>query len=522
MTEPDTQAEIIAFLADPATHGGMTVTRIDTHGAIVLLVANRAYKIKRAVTYPYLDFGTLTLRQAAIAKEFALNRKAAPSLYRGIGAVRRVNSALVFDENGDQPGEILEPVLVMRCFAQEDLLLTVCERQPERLTEALVDRLADAIIRFHRAADIVPVPDAAVRFGRVIDGIHVDMREIGGPFARDGATFADKARTQLRPLRELLNERGRSGAVLRGHGDLHLGNIVLLDGMPTLFDAIEFNDSFAVIDRLYDLAFLLMDLCRRGFVAAANRIFNRWCDAFQDEVALGFLPLALSTRAMVRASILPRQAQLAEDAATRARLSEQSFVTAAFAMRWLNRPAPRLLAVGGLSGTGKSRLAASLAPSLAPMPGARVLRSDVIRKSLHGVGPHETLPTEAYAKSESARVYRAMIESARVALVAGGPVILDAVFADPEERAAVEALAKETGIALTGLFLACDLGTRQARIAARDQGPKDASDATPTIAAAQEAYDVGPLGAWARLDAAVAAETLLAAAQHEIASATNG
>lgn len=517
-----TQASVFAFLTDAATHGGVRPTRIDTHGAAVFLAGNRAYKIKREVTYPYMDFGSLEKRRTAIAREFELNRRSAPSLYLGVGGVKRAGGALVLDVENAMDGELVEPVLVLRRFDQSELLADLAERRPEAFTPSLAESLADAVIAFHRDAEKIRIEDAAVRFGRIIDGIHVDTREIGGPFARDGAAFAEKARAQLRPLRSLLNERGRSGAVLRGHGDLHLGNIVLWQGKPTLFDCIEFNEDFAIVDRLYDLAFLLMDLSRRGLVAVANRVLNRWCDAFGDEAALGFLPLALSTRAMVRASILPRQALLAAEPGARARLSEESFATAAFAMACLERKAPRLVAIGGLSGTGKSVLAAGLAPSLPPLPGARVLRSDVIRKSLHGLAAHETLPQAAYTKEQSARVYTAMIDRARIALEAGRSVVLDAVFADPAEREAAEALAAETGIAFTGLFLTAGLSTRAARVTTRAHGPRDASDADAAVARAQESYDTGPLGRWRSVDAAGTPAETLAAAQVYLSAATNG
>jgi aminoglycoside phosphotransferase family enzyme/predicted kinase len=516
------QAEAIAFLADAATHGGVAPLRIETHSAIVFLAGERAYKMKREVTYPYLDFGTVEKRQSMLAREMELNRRTAPALYLGLGAVRRVDGALRLDETGDGAGEIVEPVLVLRRFDQAALLENLAD-DPARLTPALLDALADEIVAFHRTAEPAIVPDAAVRFGRIIDGIHIDMREIGGPFAQDGANFAEKARARLRPLRALLDGRGAGGAVIRGHGDLHLGNIVLLEGKPTLFDGIEFNETFATVDRLYDLAFLLMDLCRRDLVPAASRILNRWLDAFADEAALGFLPLALATRAMVRASVTARRAALAETVTNRAALNEESFGLAARAMRWLGRPAPRLVAVGGLSATGKSALAATLAAALGPAPGARVLRSDVMRKSLHGLAPHETLPKAAYTKAESVRVYAAMMETARTCLAHGWPVVLDAVFAAPDERRAVAALAAETGVAFTGVFLTADRATRLARIERRAAAGRDASDADAAVALQQEAYDLGDLAPWVALDAAGSAEAVAAAARALLdKGATNG
>jgi len=167
------------------------------------------------------------------------------------------------------------------------------------------------------------------------------------------------------------------------------------------------------------------------------------------------------------------------------------------------------VAVGGLSGAGKSVLARALAPELAPPPGAVVLRSDVERKLLFGRDEHEPLPAEAYAPDVTARVYATIVDKARRAVAAGQSAILDAAFTKVQERVVVENSAKLIGVAFHGLFLESDLDTRLGRVGARR---RDASDADTTIARAQESYDLGELG-WARIDASGSPDQTLARAK---------
>ena len=180
-----------------------------------------------------------------------------------------------------------------------------------------------------------------------------------------------------------------------------------------------------------------------------------------------------------------------------------------FARRFIEPSAPRLVAVGGLSGTGKSALSYALAPQLAPAPGAVVLRSDVERKMLLGKDEHEKLPEDAYSPAVTARIYATIADKARRALAAGHSALVDAVFARPQERAVVAASAEILGVPFRGLFLAADLDTRVARVSRRG---RDASDADAAVARRQESYDLGALD-WTRIDASGSPEETFARAR---------
>jgi aminoglycoside phosphotransferase family enzyme/predicted kinase len=489
------QQDVLAFLADPATYGGGAekVRRIDTHAASVFLAGDRALKIKRAVRFPFLDYSTLEKRKRACAAEIEVNRPLAPELYRGVIAITRdCNGRLAID--GD--GEPVEWAVDMVRFDENRTL--------DHLANEIDDDLADALGRAVAAAhDKAPVVDAEPwieALGAYIDE-HVEAfaehRKIFP--APEIQALAAKSRAHYQRIAPLLRERGRRGLVRRIHGDLHLGNIALIDGAPVLFDAIEFSDIIASGDVLYDLAFLLMDLFERKLPQAANIVLNRYlAETHRDEDldALTALPFFLSMRAAIRAKVTAARMERAA-AAERDTIAKSARTYFDFALRAIDPPAPKFIAVGGLSGTGKTRLARALAPLIAPMPGAVIVRSDVERKTLFGAGETEKLPAAAYAPDVTARVYAAIADKARRIVAAGHSAIVDAVFAQPHERDALAAAAKAAKVPLQGLFLTADLATRIARVGGR---ANDASDAGAAIAQAQEDYDLGRLE-WPKIDA---------------------
>ena len=496
------QAKLLKFLGRPEAYGltDTTVERIETHASIVFLGGERAYKVKRAVKYPFLDFSTLKKRHAACLNELRVNRRTAPRLYLDVIPVALGGDG-VLRLGGE--GEAVEWVLRMRRFDQSRLYDRMAEQG--RLSVEAMQPLAETIAKFHASADRVLSPDRAVP---ALDAVLGDNEAsfaaapeiIPGVAARK---FTARSREWLGMVAPLLEARARNGYVRHCHGDLHLRNIVELDGAPVLFDAIEFDDRLATIDVLYDLAFLLMDLGKRGLGAHANRLLNAYLDADPDTgnlLGLAALPLFLAMRAAIRAKVeLLRAGSLTQSAGDLARDEARDSARAYFelARRLLVPSRPRLIAIGGLSGSGKSAVARAIAPFIGAFPGAVHVRSDVERKRLFGVAPQQRLPSSAYTQEVSDLVYAMCRKRARLALEGGQPVILDAVHAKPEERAAVAALAAELGASFTGLWLEAPPEILRARVAARKG---DVSDATPEVVDAQLSYATGAQD-FARIDA---------------------
>jgi len=320
--------------------------------------------------------------------------------------------------------------------------------------------------------------------------------------AKDVSNYATAVRQELVAQNEILRARVRQGYVRHCHGDLHLQNIVRIGDRPVLFDAIEFDDSFATIDTLYDLAFLLMDLWHRELPAHANAVFNAYVQeaAESSPIAamrgLALLPLFLSVRASVRAMVAIHRLPFAEGPNRKAAACD---VTAYFelAQTFLDSAPPQLIAVGGLSGTGKSTLAAALAPEAGSPPGALVIRSDVERKRLAGAAETDRLGKKQYSAAATGRVYGALSTKTEAALAAGHTVVLDAVFARPHQRERVEQIARGAGVPFTGLWLKALDRELIERVEAR---VGDASDANATVVQEQLGYETGPIS-WHRVDA---------------------
>ena len=485
-----------AFLARPESFGVERVARIDTHGAMVFLAGERAYKIKRAVAYPYMDFSTLEKRRQACVREVALTQRTAPRLYLRVSPIRRGEDGAV-GFTGE--GEIVEWAVVMRRFAQDGLFDRLA--QAGKLSRNLLCRLGDEIAAFHDKAERIGAGAGGAGAGGlrwVIEGNAEEFAEYPKLFPdRRARRLSEASGVALAQVAGLLEERRLRGLVRRCHGDLHLRNICLFEGRPTLFDAIEFNDKIACIDVVYDFAFLLMDLDHRGLRPAANLVFNRYFQAMGGFAVLAALPLFLSLRAAVRAKVSASAVAGLNSWAEARKLEDEARHYFAAAEAYL-RPAPaQLVAVGGLSGSGKTCLAQALAPELGPAPGALHLRSDVLRKTMYGIDELTPLPPEAYRPEVSEEVYRVLTECARIALRAGHAVVLDAVNVKHEGRCALATVARECGAAFAGFWLEAPPSVLAARTSAR-RG--DASDATPEVVRRQLQESAGPI-TWHRLDA---------------------
>ncbi len=497
--ETEDQSAVIAFLGDPATHGDTPVERAETHISHLFLVGDTVYKLKKAVTLPYLDFGTVALRQTYCEREVGLNRRTAPELYRGVSAVtREADGTLALD--GDGP--VADWVVVMNRFDTDTLFDRLARRG--ELDDDRARALADTVARFHDAAEVTDAYGGAHGLRWVVDSNATVFGTIGADYLDPAATerLTHASEHALARAADVLEDRRREGRVRQAHGDLHLRNVCLVNDRPVLFDCIEFRDDLARIDVLYDLAFLVMDFEAHDRRRQANLVFNRYMARTPDVDGLAAWPLFLSLRAAIRAHVMASAAGGPDgDLAAEAR----DYL--ARAEGYLAPPAPRLVAVGGLSGSGKSRAAREIAPEIGAAPGALVLRTDQIRKRLWGVDFLDPLPEEAYSHAMTVRTYDAVFDLARRALRAGHSVVADGVFGQPEERADIAEVADTEGVPFHGLWLEAPAGVMAERIRERTQ---NASDATVEVLEKQRALDLGEL-TWSRVDTSGSREQTLAA-----------
>jgi aminoglycoside phosphotransferase family enzyme/predicted kinase len=483
-----TQQDVVRFLS--GLDKGKSET-ISTHISIVVLKDERAYKLKREVVFPYLDFSTPQKRFAMCEREVALNRRTAPKLYLGVRRItREAGGELVFDG----VGELVDAVVEMRRFDKDALFDRLAVAAA--LTTEMIETLAERIAKFH---DQAPVDHK--RGGYAAMKSLVDLSE-ASPLAKSKLIAADELASLAAKLEEaasrhrtLLDRRRDAGKVRRCHGDLILRNICLLDGEPTPFDCLEFSDELATIDVLYDLAFLLMDLWRRDQCDFANLALNRYLDHRDETDGLPLLPYFMALRATIRADVAATRVLQADGAGSEAADEARAYFK--LASRLIEPSAAQIIAIGGLSGSGKSSVATRLAPLIAPAPGARTVNSDRIRKKLFGVAPTQRLPQSAYVSQVSERVYELLRDQAQSVATSGWPVIADAVFDRAEDRATIQAVAREARTSFQGFWLDADIERRMERVGAR---ANDVSDAKREVLMAQLRHDCGDI-AWSRIDA---------------------
>ncbi|MCY4585784.1 MAG: AAA family ATPase [Bryobacterales bacterium] len=510
---PVDQAAVIAWLSTPSPYGAATqsVERIDTHTSVVFLVGDTAFKLKRAVRFDYLDYSTLERRRHCCIEEVRLNCRTAPQLYRRVRAVCQAPSGALALDGWDHAVDYL---VEMKRFDTDAQLDRLAERGA--LEAALMPRLADAIAHLHGVAEPSLQHGGRDGMAAVLRGLRDGMCE-HGPGVLDQEVVERVSSASFRTLyrqAELLDGRRAAGFVRHGHGGLHLRNICLLGGQPVLFDCIEFNSAIACVDVMYDVAFLLMDLLHRGLETHANAVLNRYLDRQGDIGGLTLLPLFLATRAAIRAMTQATAVAMQRGAAEAAALRVEAQRYLDLAQELIAPPAPRLVAVGGPSGSGKTTLARRLAASVGPPPGALVLRSDVERKRLLGVPEEMRLGPDGYQQRVTQDVYRNLAERAEAVLKTGHGVIVDAVFGDPVDQAAMRDVSRANGVQFDGLWLTTPLDTLQARINAR---VGDASDATADVVARQ-IQQMRPPESWTVLNGAGDAATVWRAARHFIES----
>lgn len=488
----ETDQEVIAFLSNGANYAlpRAKVSRVETHCSIIFLIGNYAYKLKRPIAFSALDYSTIDQRGAACRAELELNRRTAPELYLGVHTIRRQpNGELAFDGEG----RVLDWVVEMRRFDQGDLFDHLAD--VEILSPELMRALADEIAWFHGTAENTFEFGGAAGLSIGIEHNRDDQHTVEAILPKDAVEGLHAASTSaLARVRDVLDRRRQEGRVRRCHGDLRLANICLVEGRPTLFDAIEFSDEVSCIDVLFDLAFLLMELHQRGLDFLANTVFNRYLDATGDVDGLATLRLMISIRAASRAYTLAfavrRQAE--REKAQRLEAMAKSYM--ALASSLLGAFPVRLVAIGGLSSSHKASVAQGLSAAFAPAPGGRILRSDVVRKQLLGLPQSSRLPPTGYNPELNEAVHATLAKEARQLLATGFTVIVDANFMQPAHREAIAALASSASVPFVGLWLGAsqdmevDAAARATTWQVVEPGPTPAA----TIASARLVTNVIP------------------------------
>lgn len=464
-TTEDEQTATAAFLMDPASYGlAAKVETMETHISRIFLTGERAFKMKRGVKLPYVDFSTPALRLAACRKEVKLNARTAPDLYLGVRRITRENDGRIIFE-GD--GEVVDAVVEMIRFKQECLFDRMAAAG--QLTPLLMTKTARIIADFHREAPIIHAGSGAENMAGVLDINDAGFATSDVFDKSELASFSAAFRHTLARHADLLDRREKAGKVRRCHGDLHLRNICVHDYEPRLFDCIEFNDQIATVDTLYDLAFLLMDLWHSRLNDFANLVANRYLDETDDEDGFILLPFFMAVRAAVRAHVTATQAQ------ETGKLSAEARSYFELARSLLEPSLACLIAIGGLSGSGKTTHAEVLAANFGQPPGARIIESDRIRKAMHGVPAETRLPDKAYGPEISAKVYREMASRAGFVLKGGGTVVANAVFDRKPDRELIENAARDAAASFQGIWLDADPKLLRQRVSARRSGPSDAT-----------------------------------------------
>lgn len=450
---------------------GEAVSLVETHISWVLLTAQMAYKLKKPVSLGFLDFSTLAARKHLCEEEVRLNRRLAPSLYLGVAPVTGTTQAPRLGE-----GEPIDFVVCMRRFPEDALLQRLLPAG--RLEDGRLEQFAQRLAAFHAQAQVAAPASAfgaPAQVGRPAVDALARLRADGG--AKRTRSLQAWVFEQRKALRTAWFARQRSGAVRECHGDLHLANVVLIDDHLTAFDCIEFDPALRWIDVMSDVAFLTMDLKAHGRKDLAFRFLDAYLQHSGDYAGLPVLRFYEVYRALVRALVCRLRVRAGADAAQSV---EPDYLGCAVQLARTPGDAPRLMITHGMSGSGKSTMAAALLAAA----GAIRIRSDVERKRLFGLAAQQRSAeqhAEIYTQDATQRTLARLAECARTALQAGYPVIVDAAFLRRDERLAFRALAAELRVPFS--ILRCRAAETQLRrrVVARDAEGRDASEATLAV-----------------------------------------
>lgn len=473
---------------------------LETHISWVILTGQYAYKIKKPVDLGFLDFSTLEKRRLCCMEELRLNRRHAPQLYLDVVGITGTSAQPAVSGKGP----MIEYAVKMRQFAQDALASRLLAAG--KLTPRCIGKFAATLYAFHAAAAPAGPADG---FGTAQGMLELALQNFSQLAALPGL-HADKPALEFLRVQTLHEHRRQhalfetriiAGAVRECHGDLHLGNIVLVDGALVPFDCIEFNAALRWNDVMSEVAFLVMDLHDRRHPELAWLFLNAYLECSGDYGGLALLRYYLVYRAMVRAKvhgIRAHQTGISESEQQRLLGSCRGYLDLASA--FCRHERPTLVITHGLSGSGKSRITNEL---MQQCGGIRI-RSDVERKRCHGLSPMErgssAVGSGMYDERSTRGLYERLAELAGGTLAAGYTTIIDASFLKHWQRNLARKLAQNAGAALLVVDVTAPESVLRRRVGQRAAEGKDASDAGLAVLEHQIATRE-PLSAQERLDA---------------------
>ena len=487
----DLSRQLIEALKDPAAydHDVDRISVIETHISWVILTGIFAYKLKKPVCFSFADFSTLDKRLFYCEEEMRLNSRLAPELYLGVVAITGTHQRAHL--NGRGPA--IEYCVKMREFPQSGLLSYLSRH--DQLSRQHIDQLSDKLARFHDSIESVRCDEKLGLPSDVDYWARDNFSEISTHLSTSRErekldVLSNWSTAEYRSRLPSLKARWANGFIRECHGDMHLGNIALIEQQVTIFDGIDFNEQLRWIDVMNEVAFLTMDLCSRGHHGFANRFTNTYLEYTGDYSGLDVFRYYLVYRAMVRAKVaILRSGQSNLSTRELAGLKREYDAYIDLAARFVRDRPAGLIITHGLSGSGKSFVTQGLIEQF----DAVRIRSDVERKRRAGLAPkassHSKLGQGLYAAGSSDETYSSLADIAREILQAGFSVIVDASFLDPKYRSQFKTLASELGKPFAILACHASNDVLRQRVIARarpgDDEPRDPSEADLTVLNAQ-------------------------------------
>lgn len=498
----DDQSAVIAALSKPEAYGFKASHNIfvkETNISDVFLTGEKAYKLKRGVKYPYVDYSTPEKRLIACRKELEICERFAPGLCFGVEDVVADRKGRIYLRSAcpDPEAQTVDYVLVSHQFEENMLFDNMVERGDLDRFEMM--DTAEKIYDLHRTAEVVTSRNAKeIIRGRISE--NNAMIRCFVPDVFDAEDVDDLETKQLEALEkhgDLLLKRQAEGKIRRCHGDLTLRNLAMWNGKVMPFNPIEFYDDLTQIDTMYDFAFLLVEMESKGQRRLASILFNHYMALSADWDGLPVLPLFLSCRAAVNAYVFAQRSAEIKEKHESALMANRAYEQLVIARRFLEYRKPVLVACGGLSGSGKSRIGRESAPFIGNPPGAVIVRDDVLRKNMLNENLEASLDTADYTRETEEKVFKDVCDKCRYVLEAGQSVIADALFHKPEQRRAIEALALEMKVEFKGLWVDAPLDVRIERVMKRKRNPSDVKTAEELKK--QLDMDVGKI-TWNKID----------------------